>query len=86
VPDLTGAEHDVQALLTHRPAFSACLMHGLEKSQDFFIGDVGALRLGVVTVGNSMGAGAAAIDAAQQPDLVRGLVLLGTRWVMRESG
>lgn len=28
-------------------------------------------------VGNSMGAGAAALAAAQQPDLVRGLVLLG---------
>jgi pimeloyl-ACP methyl ester carboxylesterase len=44
-------------------------------------GDVLALieQLGgpAIIVGNSMGAGAAAIAAAQQPDLVRGLVLLG---------
>jgi pimeloyl-ACP methyl ester carboxylesterase len=44
-------------------------------------GDVLALieQLGgpAIIVGNSMGAGAAAIAAAQQPELVRGLVLLG---------
>jgi pimeloyl-ACP methyl ester carboxylesterase len=44
-------------------------------------GDVLALieQLGgpAIIVGNSMGAGAAAFAAAQQPDLVRGLVLLG---------
>ncbi len=44
-------------------------------------GDVLALveQLGgpAILVGNSMGAGASAIAAAQQPDVVRGLVLLG---------
>jgi pimeloyl-ACP methyl ester carboxylesterase len=44
-------------------------------------GDILALidELGgpAILVGNSMGAGAAALAAAQQPDLVRGLVLIG---------
>lgn len=44
-------------------------------------GDVLALIQGLggaaVVIGNSMGAGAAALTAAQRPDLVRGLVLVG---------
>jgi pimeloyl-ACP methyl ester carboxylesterase len=61
----------------HGDSDTAFTSYGDIETADDVIALIEQLRGPAVIIGNSMGAGAAAFAAAQRPDLVRGLVLVG---------
>jgi pimeloyl-ACP methyl ester carboxylesterase len=78
-PELRDAGHRVAStdLRGHGDSDTAFTSYGDVETASDVLALIEQLGGPAIIIGNSMGAGAAVFAAAQQPDLVRGLVLLG---------